>query len=62
MAISDNLQTQNPLWMAAIVDRGLRMLERDKNQPSVIIWSLGNESGYGPGQPPLPHPFPTNAK
>ncbi len=48
--------------MAAIVDRGLRMLERDKNQPSVIIWSLGNESGYGPGQPPLPHPFPTNAK
>ena len=25
-----------------------RMVERDKNHPSVIIWSLGNESGYGP--------------
>ena len=24
------------------------MAERDKNQPSIIIWSLGNESGYGP--------------
>ena len=24
------------------------MVERDKNQPSVIIWSLGNEAGYGP--------------
>ena len=24
------------------------MVERDKNQPSIIIWSLGNEAGYGP--------------
>ena len=26
----------------------MRMVERDKNHPSVVIWSLGNESGYGP--------------
>lgn len=31
----------------AIVDRALSMVERDKNHPSVIIWSLGNESGNG---------------
>lgn len=38
----------NPLWLHSILDRGVRMVERDKNQPSVIIWSLGNEAGYGP--------------
>jgi beta-galactosidase len=30
------------------MDRAVRMAERDKNHPSVIFWSLGNESGYGP--------------
>lgn len=35
-------------YAPAFVDRALRMVERDKNHPSVIIWSLGNESGYGP--------------
>ncbi|XEC96156.1 glycoside hydrolase family 2 TIM barrel-domain containing protein [Paenibacillus tarimensis] len=35
-------------WKAAFLDRMKRMVERDKNHPSVIIWSLGNESGYGP--------------
>jgi len=35
-------------WEHTFVDRGQRMVERDKNHPSVIIWSLGNESGYGP--------------
>ena len=30
------------------MDRTIRMVERDKNHPSVILWSLGNESGYGP--------------
>eukprot|EP00210_Caulerpa_lentillifera_P004227 g4032.t1 len=34
-------------WMHAIVDRGIRMFERDKNNPSILMWSLGNESGYG---------------
>ncbi len=38
----------NPLWLHSIVDRGVRMVERDKNHPAIIIWSLGNEAGYGP--------------
>ncbi len=37
----------DPTWRAAYLDRAQRMVERDKNHPSVIIWSLGNESGYG---------------
>jgi beta-galactosidase len=40
--------TLDPDWKAAFVDRVQRMVERDKNHPSVIVWSLGNESGYGP--------------
>jgi beta-galactosidase len=36
-----------PQWEAAIMDREIRMLERDKNHPSVITWSLGNECGNG---------------
>jgi beta-galactosidase len=36
----------DPNWRAAFMDRAVRMVERDKNHPSVIIWSLGNESGY----------------
>lgn len=34
-------------WEEQYVDRGIRMVQRDRNHPSVIIWSLGNESGYG---------------
>jgi beta-galactosidase len=37
----------NPVWKNAHIDRTRRMLERDKNHPSVIIWSLGNEAGNG---------------
>ncbi|MGB3307136.1 MAG: glycoside hydrolase family 2 TIM barrel-domain containing protein [Thermomicrobiales bacterium] len=37
----------DPDWRAAFLDRAMRMVERDKNHPSIIIWSLGNESGYG---------------
>jgi beta-galactosidase len=36
-----------PEWHAAHMDRTVRMVERDKNHPSVIIWSLGNEAGFG---------------
>jgi len=36
-----------PEWAAAHLDRMQRMVERDKNHPSVIIWSLGNEAGDG---------------
>jgi beta-galactosidase len=39
-----------PDWGDAFLDRAIRMAERDKNHPSVIFWSLGNESGYGPNQ------------
>ena len=41
------LFTSTPEWNAAMMDRVIRMAERDKNHPSVIFWSLGNESGYG---------------
>jgi beta-galactosidase len=37
----------DPAWREALVDRMRRMVERDKNRPSVILWSLGNESGTG---------------
>ena len=37
----------NPAWKAAHMDRTVRMVERDKNHPSIIIWSLGNEAGDG---------------
>ena len=39
-----------PDWADAFLDRAVRMAERDKNHPSIIFWSLGNESGYGPNQ------------
>jgi len=35
-------------WESAIFSRVSRMVERDKNHTSIIMWSLGNESGYGP--------------
>lgn len=39
--------SDDPEWKAAYVDRIERMVERDKNHPSIIMWSLGNESGFG---------------
>jgi beta-galactosidase len=38
----------DPRYTGAFVERVQNMVERDKNHPSVILWSLGNESGYGP--------------
>ena len=38
----------DPSWHAAFLDRAVQLVERDKNHPSVVLWSLGNESGYGP--------------
>ncbi|MEM9258265.1 MAG: glycoside hydrolase family 2 TIM barrel-domain containing protein, partial [Bacteroidota bacterium] len=40
--------TNNPEWAGAMLDRAIRMVERDKNHPSIFSWSLGNESGLGP--------------
>lgn len=39
--------SNDPNWKAAWLDRGQRMLERDKNQPCIIMWSMGNEAGDG---------------
>ena len=39
---------KNPLFAAAHLERDSRMVKRDFNHPSVIIWSLGNEAGAGP--------------
>lgn len=43
----DKTLGNNPEWKAAHLDRTMRMVERDKNHPSIIIWSLGNEAGDG---------------
>lgn len=39
--------TDDPSWENAYVERVERMVERDKNHPSIIFWSLGNESNFG---------------
>jgi beta-galactosidase len=37
----------DPRYVNAWIDRGARMVQRDKNHPSIVMWSLGNESGHG---------------
>ncbi len=39
--------SDSPEWTDAYLDRAKRMVERDKNHPCILMWSLGNESGYG---------------
>lgn len=39
-----------PRWASAFLERAVRMVERDKNHASIILWSLGNETGYGANQ------------
>ena len=41
------LPKSKPEWKKAVVDRMVSMVERDKNHPSIILWSLGNEAGNG---------------
>ncbi len=52
VAMNDYGKDQNvsyvPSWEQAHVTRNMAMVERDKNHPSIIFWSLGNESGDGP--------------
>ncbi|MHA1791076.1 MAG: glycoside hydrolase family 2 TIM barrel-domain containing protein [Promethearchaeota archaeon] len=45
--LRNTLPNSDPLWEKACVARMVNMVERDKNHPSVIIWSLGNEAGTG---------------
>jgi len=48
LAIDKKTQLGNEMsWLPAHLDRTKRMFERDKNHPSIIIWSLGNEAGEG---------------
>lgn len=44
----ENWFPENPVWQPAFFERFERMLQRDKNRPSVVIWSTGNETGTGP--------------
>ncbi|MCO8269388.1 beta-galactosidase [Actinoplanes sp. TRM 88003] len=39
--------SDDPAWGPVYLDRMRRMVERDKNAPSVVMWSLGNEAGWG---------------
>ena len=43
----DTLPGDNPAWREAVLSRGRAMLERDKNHPSILFWSCGNESCGG---------------
>ncbi|MCV6606111.1 MAG: DUF4981 domain-containing protein, partial [Porticoccaceae bacterium] len=47
MGYKEKSLAKNPDWGLAHMERTVRMYERDKNHPSVIIWSLGNEMGDG---------------
>jgi len=39
--------TNDPEWEDAYIDRGVRLVKRNRRHPSIIIWSLGNESSFG---------------
>ena len=45
---ANKVMGEDPEWREAHVDRAVSLVQRDKNHPSVIIWSFGNEGGVGP--------------
>jgi beta-galactosidase len=50
-----SLLADDPEWAAAFMERMTRMVSRDFNHASIIIWSLGNESGYGTNHEAMYH-------
>ncbi len=47
MGYGEKSLAKDPVWQAMHLDRVVRMVERDKNHPSIIVWSMGNEAGDG---------------
>ena len=45
---ANRVMGEDTAWRDAHVDRAVSLVQRDKNHPSIIIWSLGNEGGIGP--------------
>ncbi|WP_199044617.1 glycoside hydrolase family 2 TIM barrel-domain containing protein, partial [Glycomyces salinus] len=45
--IRGDYPASDPAWTAAVIDRAAQVVHRDKNHPSVVMWSLGNEAGGG---------------
>ncbi|MDE6770209.1 MAG: DUF4981 domain-containing protein, partial [Muribaculaceae bacterium] len=45
---ANEVMGHDPEWKEAHIDRAVSLVSRDRNHPSVIIWSLGNEGGVGP--------------
>lgn len=46
LEVADSIPGDHPQWLGAVLDRARSMYERDKNHPSILMWSCGNES-YG---------------
>jgi len=44
---NQGLLSMDPAWLPAYLDRAQRMLGQNKNHPSIIVWSAGNECGFG---------------
>ena len=45
---ANHVMGEDPAWKEAHVDRAVSLVQRDKNHPSIIFWSMGNEGGVGP--------------
>lgn len=48
MGYGEKTLAKNPSYAKAHLERNSRMVQRDKNHPSIIVWSMGNEAGHGP--------------